>query len=511
MPIDLVVTGARIHTLDAARPAASALAIANGRIERVGSDAEVLAIAGEGTRRLDAGGATIVPGFHDCHLHLLWMGVQRTTQADLVGVAGLEDLLARLAEQSRRCDGWIRGHGFDQEKLAGRRFPTRAELDRVSRDRPVLISRICGHAAVANSAAIALLDEPARSRGLDGLFTEDAAAALYAIVPAPDDATLDRALDAAMAVALRSGITSVQTLLDTPEQMRVYTRMRRTRGRLPIRVTGIFPERCAESLHTHGIATGFGDDWLRVGGAKFFSDGSLGARTALLARPYADDPSAIGVRMYDPRQLQQRCHDVQRMGFQLVIHAIGDQALRETLDAIEFALAGESNLHHRHRVEHASVCPPDLLERMATRQVVATLQPQFVTSDTWTGERVGTERTPWCYPFASLRAAGVPIGLSSDAPVETLDAMQCLSSAVNRHAWSPDQVLSVADVIDAYCVGSAYCGHREHVVGTLAAGHRGDFVMLSDDPFAIDRKRLASIRATRVFVDGVEASLHDHG
>src|SRR5205085_10153788 len=133
--------------------------------------------------------------------------------------------------------------------------------------------------------------------------------------------------------------------------------------------------------------------------AKLFSDGSLGAQTAWLAEPYADKSSTRGIRIYDPEDLKKRAAKAQAYGFQLAIHAIGDQAVRETIDAIEFALAGESNEVHRHRIEHASLTPPDCLERMAKRQIVVTIQPQFVTSDTWTGDRVGRARVPWAYPF----------------------------------------------------------------------------------------------------------------
>ena len=509
MPLhaDLIVTNARLMTLDRARPDAAALAVRRGVIECVGSDAEVLALAGPQTTRIDAQGKTIVPGFHDCHLHLLWFGVQLLTQADLVGTASIDDVLARLSQQATRCDGWIRGHGFDQDKLAERRFPTRDDLDRVSWDRPIVVSRVCGHACVVNSAMLALLSESERAAGdaHAGLYTEDAAFAIYAKAPPPDAATSDRALLAAMDVALQTGITSLQTMLESPEQLQVYQRLKRQLGRLPVRVVAMPPERSVEALSQHGLFTGVGDDWLRIGAAKFFSDGSLGARTALLAEPYADDPRAIGQRLYDPEQFKQRARSVTRAGFHLCIHAIGDQALRESLDAIEFALDGDVNTCWRHRIEHASVCPPDLLDRMARLHVPATLQPQFVTSDTWTGERLGPARRAWGYPFRSMLEAGVPCGLSSDCPVEKLDAFACLSSAVNRHPWSSHETLTVEQAIDAYCRGSAYCGHRETLVGTLAPGFAADFVVLSDDPRQVASSELGALRAERVFIAGQPA------
>jgi predicted amidohydrolase YtcJ len=191
--------------------------------------------------------------------------------------------------------------------------------------------------------------------------------------------------------------------------------------------------------------------------------------------------------------------------------------VRETLDAIEHALDstgggggggggdGGSNERHRHRVEHASVTPPDCLERMANRKIVATLQPQFVTSDTWTGQRLGSGRTPWAYPFRSMVDAGVPVTLSSDCPVERLDAFAAIASAVGRHAWSaPGEALTGEQAIRAYCLGSAYAGHAEGRVGSLEAGKLADFVVLSGDPTALPAPAIAALRAERVFVGGVE-------
>jgi predicted amidohydrolase YtcJ len=267
------------------------------------------------------------------------------------------------------------------------------------------------------------------------------------------------------------------------------------------------PYSAVEALHAHGINTTFGDEWLNVGAAKFFSDGSLGAQTAWLAEPYADKPSTRGIRIYNPDDLKRKCADAQAKGFQIAIHAIGDQALRETLDAIEFALGSESNAFHRHRVEHASIAPPDCIERMARRGIIATLQPQFVTSDTWTGQRLGPARTPWAYPFRTMLSAGVPVTLSSDCPVERLDAFAAIASAVGRHAWSPDETITAEQAIAAYCTGSAYAGHAERRVGSLEAGKLADFVVLSGDPTQLSAAEIAQLHAERVFIDGEERTI----
>jgi predicted amidohydrolase YtcJ len=489
-------------------PKATALAVRRGVIERVGSDADVLALAGPETRRVNAAGHSILPGFHDCHLHLLWYGRLLVTQADLVGSGSVEDVLARLAQLASTTEGWIGGHGFDQEKLTEARFPTRDDLDGISRTRPIVISRICGHAVVANSAAIALLDPAERDAGdaSTGLYTETAVYAFYRRRPEPDAATLDRALDAAMRVALRSGITSVQTLLDSVEQMQVYTRLRRRLGRLPIRVVGMPPEKEADTLARVGILDGFGDSWLRFGGIKFFADGSLGARTALLSKPYADDPRALGTRIYPRDVLARRIAECHKQGFQTLTHAIGDGALDDVLDAIESALDGADNRTHRHRIEHVSVTRPDQIERLARLRIPVTVQPQFVTSDTWTGQRLGADRAAWAYPFRALIDAGIEVGLSSDCPVERLDARLCLHAATNRHAWTPQGSLGIPEAVRHYTHGSAYLASRELEVGQLRPGMLADFVLIRGDIAAVTPGNIAKLEIARVFINGEEAA-----
>jgi hypothetical protein len=224
----------------------------------------------------------------------------------------------------------------------------------------------------------------------------------------------------------------------------------------------------------------------------------------LLAEPYADKPGTRGIRIYEPQDLKRRCADAQAKGFQLAIHAIGDQAMRETLDAIEFALRREDNAHHRHRIEHCSLTPPDCLERMARRKILGILQPQFVRSDSWTPQRIGPKRVPWAYPFKSMLRAGIPIALSSDCPVEKLDAFACLAAAVGRDTWTPDEVLTPEEALRAYCLGGAYAAHSESYAGSLKAGKVADFVVLSGDLTGMNATQIAALRAERVFVGGEE-------
>ena len=496
-----------VLTSDPLNLRAEALVVRGSEIAFVGSRTEAGEFAGPTAEVVSVSG-TILPGFIDSHLHFLSFGAGLVRFADLLGAASVEEVLARVKSHATGWGGeWVQGRGFDQDKMEGGRMPTRAELDSVVSDRPCVVTRVCGHAVVANSRAISRLTDEERASGDpdSGLYTETAIAHFYRKIPALTETEQDDAVLRASNVALANGITSIGTLLDTPEQLGAYARLHR-RGKLPLRVVGMPPQTSADPLHAHGIGTTFGDDFLQMGGAKFFSDGSLGARTALLAAPYSDvesNPHGLGVRIYDPEVLKLRCAEVQRKGFQLVIHAIGDQAVRESVDAIEFALGeGGDNEFHRHRIEHASLLPPDLLARMAARKVVAVVQPQFVTSDTWTGERVGWERARSAYPFRSMLAAGIPLALSSDCPVERLDSFACLAAAVGRHPWSPDETLTVSQALSAYTLGSAYALHREHRVGSLAPGKLADFLALDQDPRNLGAEDLRKLKVQGVWIGG---------
>jgi predicted amidohydrolase YtcJ len=501
---DHLFTNARLITLDPRRPAASAMLIRGDRILAVGDEREILPLSHPNPTRIDLQGKTVTPGFIDCHLHPYAYGAQLLTQADLIGTTDIPDLQSRLADLAdRRKDGWLLGWGFDQSKMSERRFVTRQDLDRVSKTRPILVSRVCGHAAVVNSAALALATPAMRRAGDEstGLYTETAIDPFYTLIPEPPEEEMEQYVLAAANVALKTGITAFGALLDTPNQMTAYSRLAQ-RGALPVRVTAMPPRGAVPTLHAHGIRTGFGNHYLQFGGAKFFSDGSLGAQTALLSQPYADKPNELGLRIYDPDDLKQKARDAQQKGFQVVIHAIGDQALRETLDAIEYALENEDNLHHRHRVEHASLTPPDCMERMAKRKIVVTAQPQFVTSDTWTPDRVGQDRARRAYPFKTMIEMGIPVGLSSDCPVEKLDAFDCLAAATGRHLWSPDECLTVDQALHAYTMGSAYANRVDHQQGSLEKGKLADFVVLSHDPRTLSPAQIRHMKAEQVYVGG---------
>jgi predicted amidohydrolase YtcJ len=242
-------------------------------------------------------------------------------------------------------------------------------------------------------------------------------------------------------------------------------------------MTGMPPYASIEHLKTFAIQTGFGSDRVKIGGAKLFSDGSLGARTALMAADYSDAPGVLGERIYSPDHLSEMCLDAVQHGFQLVIHAIGDQANRESLAAIIGAMGDDRSNPLRHRVEHISVLDSSLVEQIVEWNIVCAIQPQFVTSDTWTIDRIGAERSKWAYAFRTLWDRGVRLARGSDCPVEVLSSAKVLSAAIHRSPWSPHETLTLDEALYGYTLNSAYSIFRDDIIGSLETGKFADFIV----------------------------------
>jgi predicted amidohydrolase YtcJ len=496
---DLFIHNARIETLVADASPARAMVVAGGRIQFVGAVEEARRYAHSGTEELDLGGRSVIPGLIDAHCHLLSYGLTRLRSAELLGVPSIPELQERLGAQRARLgidgrdDRWLLGRGFDQELLAERRWPTRADLDAVSAEIPILISRVCGHAIVVNSAALRL----AGASGAEGRFTETAMQPFWARVPDPTPEEWSQAAREATAEAARVGFTGVHCLLSSPAEVTALQALHR-QGALPIRVVLQPPFAWIDHLRSLGIQTGFGDDRLRFGALKIFADGSMGARTAALSAPFTDDPGNCGELIFSPEEMDRRVAATGEAGFQVAVHAIGDRAVEIVLDAMERA----PRLHARPRIEHASLLRADLVTRMVRRDVVAAVQPQFVVSDFWTIDRLGPERTRWAYPFRTMLQAGVAVAGSTDCPVERLDPWQAIARAVTRDEHTPQERLTPRKAVEIFTRGSAYASGDEPHLGSLEPGKHADFLVLDADPFTADPAALEAMRPVMTFVSG---------
>jgi predicted amidohydrolase YtcJ len=523
---DCVFRHGHIRTLDPATPVAEALAVRDGRIVAVGTDREMAELAGPGTRFTDLGGCTVVPGFHDAHCHILLFGLS-LTEVNVRGAPAIaaiaEAVAARAGRQPR--DTWIRGGGYNQDKLAEQRHPTRADLDLAAPDHPVFLSHISGHMAVANSRALAtagidaatpnppggVIERDAQGAPT-GLLLETAQELVKRVLPPYTLPELHAALGAAGRQMAAEGITSAQDAWAgwiAPEEFRAYQEATAA-GALPQHIR-LMPDAERVAItdgrfdFAFGLHTGFGDGRLKLGAMKFFLDGSLIGRTAALSTPYCGTPADCGFLVKSEEEIHAQIARAHRGGWQVAMHAIGDRAIEAGLDAIE-ACMGAGAARYRPRIEHCGVLRPDLIARIRRLGVVIVTQPRFIT-ELGDGIRaaLGEDRLRLTYPMASLR--GLPVAFSSDRPVVNGApllgiAAACTQRTASGAAYAPQEAISLDQALAWYTSGAAYAAFAEDEQGTLAPGKWADLVVLAEDPFAADMERVGEIRILQTVIRG---------
>lgn len=506
---DVVLTGGVVWCgLDL--PKVEAVAMRGGRILATGTTAEIDALAGPQTRRIDLGGRFAMPGLNDAHMHLLPVGIAMN-QVDLRPEAAptLEALLEALRSRAAVTPKgeWVRGRGFNHFLLDVKRFPHRDELDRVCPDHPCYIVRTDGHSAVANSRALALagIDEETpqpegglieiRDGRLTGMLAETGREAVAAVLPASSLDEMVEAIERAGEVMLSHGITSVMEaaigLHDGWDEMLAYRRAR-DEDRLPVRVYGcvmadkthsILPQAMAE-----GLSTGQGDEMFRIGPVKMFTDGSAGSKTAAMTRDYLGDPGNKGLLCIpDQSELDAMVREAHDAGWQMGIHAIGDAAIEEVLNAIEAAQKANPAPGRRHRIEHCGWLRPDQMDRLERLHVLPVAQASFLY---WFGDNYETvleaDRIAASHPFRTWVQRGLHPSASTDCPVTDIDPRAVIYNMVTRKTRSgkvfgPDQCLTIDEALHAYTFGSAYAAHEEKLKGRLEPGQLADIAVFDRD------------------------------
>lgn len=521
---DLLFYDGPIYTLDHRQPRAEALLVRDERIIAVGNAADVRAQARPGYEAIALRGRALLPGLTDAHIHLLWTG-QNRQRIDLDGVASLDQALALIARHAERlpAEAWVRGHGWNHT-LWGGRWPTAQELDRVTGGRPAVLSRKDGHSVWLNTRALELAGITAATPDPDGgvigrdargeptgILSENAMNLVWRVVPAPTPAENLEALRTIIAECNRRGLTS----LHMPEGPETLTALQTLAALEQLHARCLFhlPYRQLDTYIDAGIRSGFGDTWVRIGGVKIFSDGSLGSCTCHMLRPFEGHPDNSGVPTIPEDELYTAVRRAIDHGIAVTIHAIGDRANRTVLDAIAAQQRAGTQVAPRlpNRIEHAQHLDAADVPRFAALGVIASMQPIHATSDWEVAERLlGTERCRLSYAWQALWQAGATLAFGSDAPVETLDPWAGIHAAVTRQrpdgtppgGWHRDQALTLEQALWAYTVGPAIASGEAHLKGRLTPGMLADLIVTAADPFAVDPGELWRMEVVQTFVGG---------
>lgn len=522
---------ARVFTAD--DTSADSFVIKDGRFVFVGSQAEAAA-AYPDARRVNLHGQFVCPGFNDSHMHLLELGcvlMQAQLAPHTASLSGVLNALAAFADAHPQ-EAWILGRGWNQDDFTDtNRYPNRDDLDRICPDRPMLITRACGHVAIANSAALRLCGIDEHAPTIDGgcvvtdengrptgVLEENAITLISDLIPAPDREGLKERIVLGMAHVNRFGITSVQsddftsTGASFEEVIAAYLELR-SEGRMTVRVTQqcqLLTTQEIERFLALGYHGGWGDEWFRLGPLKIISDGSLGSRTALLRAPYADAPDTLGIATHAKEELFDLVLTAHRAGMQIAAHAIGDAAADLVLDAIERAQEVYPRQDARHGIVHAQILTKEQTERMSKLNMHAYIQSIFLDYDTTiVYPRLG-KRADDAYPAASLLRSGVTLSGGSDSPVEQPDVLLGIQCAVTRKPvtrtidkpYLPREALSLSGALLSFTAFGAYATFEESMKGQIAPNYLADFTVLGIDPFEIDPMWIHKIPVKAVYIGG---------
>ncbi|MCU1219862.1 MAG: Amidohydrolase 3 [Candidatus Angelobacter sp.] len=501
---------------------ASALAVANGKVVAIGSNDEIHKLKGPKTQVIDLGGHFVMPGFNDAHVHLGSGGFEKLN-VDLVGSKSLDDMKQRIAARAKAAapGEWIVGRGWDHTLWAEQKTPTRSDIDAVTGSHPAIFSRIDGHIAIANTAALKAAGVTAQSADphggkIDrddkgeptGILRETAMGAVSEKIPPPSPAQRRRAAELALEDAARWGITSAQDNSDW-EDFLTYEQMEKE-GKLTLRIAEWLPfDAPLEQLQKQRDHHSGGDLMLHTTMLKGFMDGSLGSRTAAMLAPYDDDPKNSGIPRYEQEPLNQKAAERSMAGFQLGFHAIGDRGARMALDSFSYAVQKSKRKDVRFRIEHDQVIAPDDFKKYKDLGVIASVQPNHLLTDmNWAESHIGPARAEHSYPWKEFEDNGIPLAFGTDYPVEPITPFRGLYAAVTRKneagtkEYFPEQKLTIDEAIAAYTTGAAYAEFAEKEKGRITPGMLADFVVLDRDITKVTPPEILKTRVLRTVVGG---------
>lgn len=519
----MVLFHGQIYTQAEPQRIVEAIAIQDGRVLAVGSDEEMLALANNKTQRINLDGRPVYPGFADGHAHLVGVGTS-LENLDLVGTTSYQEVVERTVAKHKDLPGgeWLFGRGWDQNDWQDQSFPTHQQLSAAIPNRPVVLTRVDGHALLANQAAMdaagitretADPDGGRLERDADGnptgVFVDNAESLIHAAAPGIGVAEIKRAVGTATTAFHEQGITAVHDA-GAGEATLAYLESMATEGRLKLRLHemlhGSDPELLARRFAAGPIADFAGNGTLAMRAVKIYTDGALGSRGAALLEEYTDDHGNLGLLVTSDAERREIVKNALAAGFQVATHAIGDRGNRQTLDVYAQVLAeaaskGVDVKDRRWRIEHAQVVHAEDFQRFADLGVIPAMQAQHQTSDMpWAEDRLGPQRVLGAYAWRSFLNTGSVIPGGSDAPVERLDTVSQFIAAVSRSTpegepeggWYPDQNLTRQEALNMLTTWPAFAAFRESDLGRLEPGYRADMVVFSADMMTLPLESLSS-------------------
>jgi predicted amidohydrolase YtcJ len=525
---DLIITHAKVWTVDKSRPTAQAVAVLGDRIVAVGSDADVEPWRDPSTKVIDAADKLLLPGFNDAHVHFVGGGLQ-LEQVQLNDTTSKEEFGRRIAERAKQTPKgeWMLGGDWDETKWTPPQLPTKESIDPITGDLPVFLSRYDGHMALANSAALKLAGVTAQTaeppggmivRDASGNPTgalKDAAMELVnKVIPPLSHEQRLKAVKRALAHAASLGVTSVQHMNPEYEDIAAYSELL-DRGELTARIYAapLITQGVDDQVKI-GVRRAFGSTYLRIGAVKAYADGSLGSRTAYFFDGFVDQPNNHGLlsdEMHPVSLMRDRMMKADAAGLQLCTHAIGDQAISIILDLYSELTQSYGKADRRLRIEHAQHMAAKDFDRFAQLHVIASMQPYHAIDDgRWAEGRIGHDRASRTYAFRTFLNHGVRLAFGTDWDVAPLNPLLTIYAAVtretldgkNRQGWFAEQKLAVAEAVEAYTMGSAYAEFQDKDKGSITPGKLADMVLLSDDIFSIAPEQISKVRVLRTFVAG---------
>ncbi len=527
-PATLIIHNTRIYTVDSRNPTAEAIAVRGDRIARVGTSAQVLLLKGPSTRVIDAVQSTVVPGLHDAHGHFTGLGASLQT-LDLRGTRSYREIVDRVKQRltAARPGEWILGRGWDQNDWADTAWPTHDALTAVSPDNPVYLTRVDGHAGLANRAALtaarlirATPDPPggriirSPSNEPTGVLIDRAQALVTSSIPPVGASQLQAQILLADAATRRLGLTMVHDAGTDGSTVDAYKRLidnGTLKTRLYVMLRGSL--QALSPFFQRGPVIDYANHHLAVRAIKIVADGALGSRGAALLEPYSDEPQTMGLLTTPPAELYAQALAATKAGFQVCVHAIGDRANRivmDTFERVQKEVAGGRDL--RMRNEHAQILDGAEIPRFAALQVIASMQPAHATSDMpWAPARLGAARiAEGAYIWQTLLKTGVTIASGSDFPVEEPNPMLGFYAAITRQdpsgrpsgGWTPGQRMTREQALKSFTLDAAYAANAETFVGSLAEGKLADLVVLSKDIMRVPPKDILDTRVRLTVVGG---------